>query len=87
MQACIRLEEERRDSRRTIADALEVVRQALGFDETPRGQIRLYSLRLPSGDCPMMVEVVFPDLGRSVSLPASTKFRGRPWNRFAAPGI
>jgi hypothetical protein len=77
MQAYVRLQEEQRTRRRTIADALDVVCQALGLDETPRGEIRLYPLWLPSGECTTMVDMVFPGLGCIVSLPASTTFRAR----------
>jgi hypothetical protein len=70
-----RLQEERRTRRRTVADALDIVHQVLGLDETPQGQIRVTPLRLPSGQCTALVDVVFPDLECIVSLPTSARFR------------
>jgi hypothetical protein len=53
------------------------VHQALGLDKIPCGEIRLGPLRLPSGECTALVDVVFPDLGCVVSLPTSARFRAR----------
>lgn len=63
MQPFVRLQEERRTSRRTVADALDVVGQDLAPNEVLRAQIRIGPLRLPSGKCTALVDVVFPDLG------------------------
>jgi hypothetical protein len=75
MQPFVRLQEERRTSRRTVADALDVVGQDLAPNEVLRAQIRIGPLRLPSGKCTALVDVVFPDLGYIVSLPTSARFR------------
>jgi hypothetical protein len=77
MPQYVRLQEERRTGRRTVADALDVVRQILGLEETPRGQIRVAPLRLPSGQCTALVDLVFPALDCVVSLPTSARFRAR----------
>jgi hypothetical protein len=69
------LQEERRNSRRTIADAFEVVHQVLGIDEIPPARIQIGLLRLPSGKVTGLVNVVFADLGCRVSLRTSTRFK------------
>jgi hypothetical protein len=70
-----RWQEERRTSRRTVADALDVVGQDLAPNEVLRAQIRIGPLLLPSGKWTALVDVVFPDLGCIVSLPTSSRFR------------
>jgi hypothetical protein len=80
MQPYVRLREERRTSRRTIADALEVVRQESGLDDIGRAHVKIHLLRLASGQCPALVDVVFSDLGCGVSLPTSSKFKARGTN-------
>jgi hypothetical protein len=50
MAQMARLQEERRSSRRAIADVLEVVHQVFGLKETLRGEVRVGPLRLPSGE-------------------------------------
>ena len=75
MRQCIRLQEECRTRRRTIADAVDVVRQKLGLNEVARATIRIGPLQLPSGDSTALVDVVFPDLGYVVSLPTSAQFK------------
>jgi hypothetical protein len=77
MQPYVRLDEERRTSRRTIADALEVVRRTLGVDDIGPARVRIGPLRLPSGQCTALVDVVFSDLGCGVSLPTSSRFMAR----------
>ena len=72
-----RLQEERRTSRRAIADVLEVVHQVFGLIETPRGEVRVGRLRLPSGEWTALVDVLFPDLDCIVSLPTSARFQAR----------
>jgi hypothetical protein len=69
------LQEERRNSRRTIADAFEVVHQVLGIDEIPPARIQIGLLPLPSGQVTALVDVVFADLGCRVSLPTSARFK------------
>jgi hypothetical protein len=71
LQPFIRLREEHRSKRRTIADALEILCQALGPDHAPCGYISLFPLVLPSGRGPMLVDVVFPDLGEAAALIAN----------------
>jgi hypothetical protein len=75
MQPSTRLQEEGRTSRRTVADALDVVRQKLGLNEIPRARIEIGPLQLPSGQCTALVDVVFPELGCIVSLPTSARFK------------
>jgi hypothetical protein len=75
MQPFVRLKEEHRTSRRTIADALDVVGQDLAPNEVLRAQIRIVRLRLPSGNLTALVDVVFADLGYIVSLPTSAQFK------------
>jgi hypothetical protein len=71
----VALQEEQRANRRTIADAMEVVRQEQGIDDIAHAEIRLAPLQLPSGKSTAVVQVLFPDLGCSVSLPSSPRFR------------
>jgi hypothetical protein len=75
VQPSVRLQEERRTRRRTVADALDVICQAFGIAEIPDAQIQLGPLRLPSGKLTALVDVVFPDLGCRVSLPTSARFK------------
>ena len=72
-----RLFEEDRSSRRTIADAIEVLRQACDFNSHDRAEIRIGPLPLPSGDVVGLVNVQFPvrDTVFIVSLPAAARFR------------
>jgi hypothetical protein len=77
MQPYVRLQEERRTSRRTIADALEVVAQEFGLDDIGPARVRIGPLQLPSGKCTALVDVVFSDLGCGVSLPTSSRFMAR----------
>ena len=77
MQPYVRLQEQRRTSRRTIADALEVVRQEFGLDDIGPAHVRIDPLRLPCGQCTALVDVVFSDLGCGVSLPTSSQFKAR----------
>jgi hypothetical protein len=75
MQQYVGLDEDGRTQRRTVADALEVVRQRLGVDEITRAEIRLAPFALPWGGSTAAVVVLFPDLGYWVSLPASDRAR------------
>jgi hypothetical protein len=68
------LKEESRDKRRTVADALEVVRQGLGVDEIPGAEIRVGPFPLPWGEATAVVVVICPALDCRVSLPASWWF-------------
>jgi hypothetical protein len=61
-------------NRRTVADALEVIRQEFGVDETPGAEIRVGPLLLPSGEATAVVVLICPDLDCYVSLPASWWF-------------
>jgi hypothetical protein len=73
-----RLLEDHRNSRRTIADALEVLREVGGFKDHHHAQVCIRRLSLPSGVVGL-VEVRFDDPSREnvsiVSLPSSTRFR------------
>jgi hypothetical protein len=54
-----RLFEEDRSSRRTIADAIEVLRQACDFNSNDRAEIRIGPLRLSPRDVVGLVDVGF----------------------------
>jgi hypothetical protein len=69
------LKEDSRTKRRTVADALEVVRQELGVNEIPAAEIKVGPFQLPSGEATAVVVVVCPDFDCCVSLPASCWFR------------
>jgi hypothetical protein len=75
-----RLFEERRKSRRTIADAIDVLRDACGFSDHDHAAIRIGPLHLSSGDAVCLVGVLFEVPFREkvyiVSLPTSAQFRG-----------
>jgi hypothetical protein len=72
------LKEDSRDKRRTVADALEVIRQELGVDEIPVAEIRVGPLPLPSGEATAVVVLVCPELDCCVGLPASGWFTALP---------
>jgi hypothetical protein len=74
------LKEDSRDKRRTVADALEVIREELGVDEMPGAEIRVSLLPLPSGEATAAVALVCPDLDCCVSFPASRCFTAFPEN-------
>ena len=83
MQQYVALDQDGRTQRRTVADALEVVRQRLGVGEITRAEIRLAPFALPWGGSTAAVAVLFPDLGYCVSLPASARFGARTDTRSA----
>jgi hypothetical protein len=76
-----RWQEERRTSRRTIADALDAVAQDLAPGERLSARIKIGPLQLPSGKCTALVKVVFTDLGCIVALPTAAQFRARVQTR------
>jgi hypothetical protein len=57
-EALIRLQEENRTTRRSIADAIDVVSR-LGLPSGPIGRIQIGPLQIPSGDRTYLVEVGF----------------------------
>jgi hypothetical protein len=73
-----RLAEEHRLSRRTLADALEVLRARAGFTERDRAVIRISRFQLQSGHVVGLVQIFFEDLFGDkvyiVSLPTSAEF-------------
>jgi hypothetical protein len=79
MPAHERLFEELRKSRRTIADAIEVLRDAGGFSDHDHAEVRIGPLHLSSGDVVSLVDVLFEaPFGEKVcivSLPTSARFR------------
>jgi hypothetical protein len=79
-----RLSEENRNSRRTIADIIEVLRNEGGFCDDDRAQIRVGLGKLPSAEVVGVVQILFDrpsdDRGYVVSLPTSTHFRARSPN-------
>ena len=87
MQPQARLHEQRRTSRRTVADALDVVRQRLGVDEIARAEIQIGPLQLPSGKLTALVDVVFPDLRLPRLLTHLCQLQGPHPHEFAAPSI
>jgi hypothetical protein len=75
-----RLREEGRTLRRTIADAIEVLRQDARFKDTDRARIQVGGLRLPSQETVGLVGVLFDSLDERtfiVSLPTSGEFRAK----------
>ena len=76
-QSHVRLGEGHRTSRRTVADAIEVVRELLGPDDIGSPYIQLGEFELPSGQTLALVDVVFPDFGCRVSLPTSFRLKAR----------
>jgi hypothetical protein len=74
------LKEDSRGKRRTVADALEVIREELGVDEMPGAEIRVSLLPLPSGEATAAVALICPDLDCCVSFPASWWFTAFPEN-------
>ncbi|MBI2713576.1 MAG: hypothetical protein HYX37_03860 [Rhizobiales bacterium] len=54
-----RLAEESRLARRTVADALEVLRKFVGFTATDRAKIRIDLLKLPSSEVAELVNLEF----------------------------
>jgi hypothetical protein len=73
---------EDRNSRRTIADVVDVLHQVAGFGEHDRAQIRIGPLRLPSGDVTGLVGIFFdasdPEQGYAAWLPTSDHCRAIP---------
>jgi hypothetical protein len=69
----------RRNSRRTVADAIEVLREAADFNENDRAEIRVGGLRLPSGRVAGLLNVVFDAPLRAkgcvVPLTSATQFQ------------
>jgi len=68
------LMEDSRDKRRTVADAVEVIRQEPEVEEMAGAEIRVSPFELPSGEATAVVAVVCPDFDCFVSLPASWWF-------------
>ena len=77
MPQLMALDEAGRTERRTVADALEVVRRRQGAAEITRAEIKLAPFPLPWGECTAGVVVLFPDPGYYVSLPPSARFSAR----------
>lgn len=76
------LSEERVRERRTIADAVDVLHELLGFDEGKCAEIRIGRLRLPADKLVGLVAIVYEpphqEKGYVVRLPASTEFEAIP---------
>jgi hypothetical protein len=74
-----RLCEEGRISRRTMADAIEVLHQKAGFGDNDRAEIAIGLLKLPSAEIVGLVQIIFdPQIGDKayvVSLPTSKQFK------------
>jgi hypothetical protein len=66
--------------RRTVNDALEVLRREAQFKDNDRAKFRIGLLKLPSADVVGLVEIVFDaplrEKGFIVSLPTCVRFRG-----------
>jgi hypothetical protein len=79
-----RLSEENRNSRRTIADIIEVLHNEGGFCDDDRAQIRVGLGKLPSAEVVGVVQILYDrpsnDRGYVVSLPTSTHFHARSPN-------
>ena len=90
---CRRVAEESRSQRRSIADALDVVRAFPEFNEfarqaaplRPIARVRVGPIQLPSGKLSALIDVIFPALCAIVSLPTASSFEacadGRPKRR------
>lgn len=80
----IRLDEEKRHARRTIADVVELLRRGAGFSGRDRAFVQSGSFHLPSGETVGVVQVIFEPFrsGTSfvVSLPTSRGFRAKRLN-------
>ena len=63
MRPRVRLREEERMSRRTVADALEVVREERRDEQVASGRFDIAVIELPSKERTALVDVVFPELG------------------------
>ncbi|MGA7545508.1 MAG: hypothetical protein WBW08_06740, partial [Methyloceanibacter sp.] len=72
----IRLYDDGRKSRRTIADAVESLRDRPGFSEDMRAEISTGRLQLPTGKVVSLVQVICQEIGWAVSLPTSVYFYG-----------
>jgi hypothetical protein len=76
-----RLSEESRNSRRTVADVLEVLRESAGFTDADRATINIGLLQLPSGDIVGLVQIFFEAHDNEkvfiVSLPTSAQFQAK----------
>jgi hypothetical protein len=74
-----RLCEEGRISRRTMADAIEVLHEKAGFGANDRAEISIGLLKLPSAEVVGLVQITFdPQIGDKayvVSLPTSKQFK------------
>jgi hypothetical protein len=81
MPKCQRLSEEGRNSRRTIADAIEVLHEQTGFGGADQANIRIGLLTSPSAQIVGLVNIFFdrpsPDEVYVVSLPTSMQFVAR----------
>jgi hypothetical protein len=79
MRQYARISEEGRNSRRTIADAVEALREVVDFKEHDRAEIRIGLIRLPSNQIVGLVNLEFITSFREkvfvVSLPSSAQFR------------
>ncbi len=73
----VRLREEERTKRRTVVDAVEVVRQELGVDEVGPAHIKVGPLPVPGRRPVSVVLVVFSELNCCVSLPTCSQFKAR----------
>lgn len=74
-----RLAEGERRSRRTVADALEVLRQQAGFSDADCVEVHLGRFRLPSGELVALVDLQFHTEPKTyvVSLPTSAHFTAK----------
>jgi hypothetical protein len=75
-----RIGNQRKEKRRTIADALEVLRLTAGLKDSDDAKVWIGFLQLPSGTRVGLVDVVFEDPASEIvwiaSLPTSERFRG-----------
>jgi len=76
-----RLKEGERSQRRTIQDALEVLRKEANFADNDQAKIRVLPMGLPSGDVVSLVDIVFAATGHDAafvaSLPTSASFQSK----------
>jgi hypothetical protein len=74
--ASLQLIDAGRTSRRTIADALDILRAHPRFSERMQAEVRVRPWQLPSGTWTASIQLVCATQGFAVSLPSSTHFYG-----------
>ena len=74
--SAVRVYDQDRQKRRSVADAIEVMRRHPGFTADMRAEIRIGSFGMPSGEKASVVVLYCSDLDFAVTLPTSVSFTG-----------